>query len=480
MAFSKLLRATWLSLILAASAAQAQTTAFTYQGQLKSGGSATSGNYDFIFRLFDAASGGTLLGTVNQTLPVSRGLFTASLDFANQFPTANRWLEISVRVTGGGSYTLLSPRQPITPAPYALGLDLPFHGVSAFAGNVFSVTANNGIAISGTGVGGGVYGESDSGAGVEGVNNLGGGAVFAGVHGVGAAPGGFGVTGQAETGTDAVGVYGSANEGTGVSGVSGSGTGVTGSSQTGAGVYGINGNSVAAEFAGVVGKSFMANGNGVAGFADDGVNAYAVYGQAAAGYAGFFNGNVHINGNLSKSSGSFKIDHPLDPANKYLYHSFVESPDMKNIYDGIVTTDRDGFATVTLPDWFQALNCDFRYQLTILDEGNSAEFVQAKIVSGIKENRFTLRTSAPQTTVCWLVTGIRQDPWANAHRIPVEQQKPALEQGLYLHPELYGEPAEMGMQTAKTRAAAQDSASPDVRAALPDSGAPQGPVSRPD
>jgi hypothetical protein len=70
-----------------------------------------------------------------------------------------------------------------------------------------------------------------------------------------------------------------------------------------------------------------------------------------------------VDGNLSKAGGSFKIDHPLDPANKYLYHSFVESPDMKNIYEGNVTTDGSGLETVTLPDWFEALNRDSRYQL---------------------------------------------------------------------------------------------------------------------
>jgi hypothetical protein len=58
-------------------------------------------------------------------------------------------------------------------------------------------------------------------------------------------------------------------------------------------------------------------------------------------------GNTDILGTLTKPAGSFKIDHPLDPANKYLYHSFVESPDMKNMYDGNVTTDEAGLATVS-------------------------------------------------------------------------------------------------------------------------------------
>ena len=79
--------------------------------------------------------------------------------------------------------------------------------------------------------------------------------------------------------------------------------------------------------------------------------------------AGNFEGNVHVSGNLSKGSGSFRIDHPLDPENKYLYHSFVESPDMMNVYNGNVILDEQGEAVVEFPEWFEPLNRDFRYQL---------------------------------------------------------------------------------------------------------------------
>src|SRR4029434_2465726 len=111
-------------------------------------------------------------------------------------------------------------------------------------------------------------------------------------------------------------------------------------------------------------------------------------GGATAGLAGEFLGDVEISGNLSKGGGSFKIDHPLDPENKYLYHSFVESPDMKNIYDGNVTTDENGEAAVQLPDWFEALNKDFRYQLTVV-----GTFAQAIVAEKVKGNRFIVRTS---------------------------------------------------------------------------------------
>ena len=92
----------------------------------------------------------------------------------------------------------------------------------------------------------------------------------------------------------------------------------------------------------------------------------------------------------------------------------------------------------------------------------------------MKDNQFTLRTNSPQITVSWQVTGIRQDPWANAHRIPVEEPKSDLERGLYLHPELYGQTAEAGMQTAKARAAAQNA--PAAARELP---AEKAPVNRP-
>ncbi len=145
-----------------------------------------------------------------------------------------------------------------------------------------------------------------------------------------------------------------------------------------------------------------------------------------------------MEGALSKSSGSFKIDHPLDPANKYLYHSFVESPDMMNIYNGNVVTDGGGTAIVTMPAWFEALNTDFRYQLTVI-----GQFAQAIVASEIANGSFTIRTSKLGVKVSWQVTGIRQDAWANAHRIQVEVDKAPKDQGhYYIHPELFGHEGE--------------------------------------
>jgi hypothetical protein len=162
----------------------------------------------------------------------------------------------------------------------------------------------------------------------------------------------------------------------------------------------------------------------------------------------YLEGNVAVTGNLSKGSGSFKIDHPLDPANKYLYHSFVESPDMMNVYNGNVTTSKQGLATVVLPDYFETLNRDFRYQLTVI--GQFAQAIVAKEVSG---NRFIIKTNKPGVKVSWQVTGIRQDAYANAHRIQVEEDKPPQEHGRYLHPELFGAPREQAVDYYPPRAA---------------------------
>jgi hypothetical protein len=166
---------------------------------------------------------------------------------------------------------------------------------------------------------------------------------------------------------------------------------------------------------------------------------------------GSFAGNLTVSGKLVKGSGSFKIDHPLDPVNKYLSHSFVESPDMMNVYNGNVTTDKRGVATVALPDYFEALNRDFRYQLTVI-----GQFAQAIVGRKIDHNRFEIRTSKPGVEVSWQVTGIRQDAYANADRIPVEEEKPASERGFYLHPEAFGQPASRGVVAAGNATAAPE------------------------
>jgi hypothetical protein len=160
------------------------------------------------------------------------------------------------------------------------------------------------------------------------------------------------------------------------------------------------------------------------------------------GTAGMFFGNVDISANLditgklTKGGGGFKIDHPLDPANQYLSHSFVESPTRSNIYDGIATLDGDGKATVVFPDWFEKLNENFRYQLTAIGSASPNIHVAAKI----KNNEFQISGGKPGTEVSWQVTGTRKDAWARHNPMIVEETKTEGEKGTYLHPHLYGEP----------------------------------------
>jgi hypothetical protein len=145
-----------------------------------------------------------------------------------------------------------------------------------------------------------------------------------------------------------------------------------------------------------------------------------------------FAGSLSITGTLYKAAGSFRIDDPLDPANKYLQHSFVESPDMMNVYNGTVLLDGKGEADVVLPRYFEALNRDFRYQLTCI-----GEFAPIYVSEEIVNNHFRIAGGVPGLKVSWQVTGIRKDPYAQAHRIKAETLKPAAERGRYLNPELY-------------------------------------------
>ena len=171
--------------------------------------------------------------------------------------------------------------------------------------------------------------------------------------------------------------------------------------------------------------------------------ALEVYNSGSANAADF-DGDVDINGNLSKSGGTFKIDHPLDPENKYLYHSFIESPDMMNVYNGNIILDNNGEAIVILPEWFEALNSDFRYQLTCI-----GSFAQVYISEEISNNTFKISGGKEGLIISWQVTGIRQDPWAVQNRVQVEVEKAEQEKGYYLHYKEYKQPIEKSIFAIK-------------------------------
>jgi hypothetical protein len=366
--------------------------------------------------------------------------------------------------------------------------------------------STGGVGISGTGATGvdGI-GDSTTGTGISGLGNIGVSGRSYSTNGVGVIGfGAIGVDGRVRT-SDGTGVRGHSDSGTGVQGQSNSGTGVEGHSIDGVGIIAQSANAIGLHALGggaapttpsievaqraaiyaesscdhIVGQSVAiygishANGTGggigvfgsgeeigVWGHSETGVagNFFTLGKEPAGkffsawGHAAQFEGSVLVEGKLevlglySMPGGGFKIDHPLDPENKYLYHSSVESPDMLNIYNGNTITHANGDATIMLPDYFEALNHDFRYQLTVI-----GQFAQAIVAEEIRNNQFTIKTDQPNIRVSWQVTGVRKDPFANMRRIVVEEDKPADERGLYLHPEAHGKPETQSIRSLREK-----------------------------
>lgn len=142
---------------------------------------------------------------------------------------------------------------------------------------------------------------------------------------------------------------------------------------------------------------------------------------------------------------SFRIDHPQDPTNKYLLHYSAEGPEPQNIYNGTVTTDEKGVAWVTLPSYYEEINKNPRYQLTVVDDTAGPGFVQVKVARKIKDNQFMIMTSAPNIEVSWEVKATRNDRFVQKYGAPVEVEKEGRERGTYQDPSLYDAPAEMGV-----------------------------------
>ena len=411
---------------------------------------------------FDITGSGALGGSLTANAGVAatfsgagNAVSGSALDFNG---TANGVFGQTTSGSGAGVYG-----NNTSPSGNAYGVAGFTSSTSPTAVGVFGqATSGPGVAGNSTGAAG-VLGQSSTGPGVSGTgfygaignaNATSGGAT--GVYGQSGDSTGYGVYGinTATSGT-AAGVYGQSGNGDGVYGTS--------ASATGAGVYAINTNTSGGGYEGAA-LIAQADGPGAAGvfinnnnssgilllggnangtpFEVDASGSVEMYGPLTVSGEGgsgtsLIEGNLTVTGTLTKGGGSFKIDDPLDPANKTLSHSFVESPDMMNIYNGNVTTDKRGLAVVVLPNYFEALNRDFRYQLTVI--GQFAQAIVAKEISG---GRFTIKTNKPEVKVSWQVTGIRQDAWANAHRIPNEEDKPLDKRGTYLHPELYGASAD--------------------------------------
>lgn len=180
-------------------------------------------------------------------------------------------------------------------------------------------------------------------------------------------------------------------------------------------------------------------GFGVQAFArrgpdDFGIGVLGVGPNNALGYGVFSDGPLGATGTKS-----FVIDHPLDPANRFLRHYSAEGPEPYNVYSGSVTTDERGFATVVLPEYFPLVSRDPRVQLTVVDD--SDRFPLAKVTAPPRGNRFTIRTSEPRVTVYWEVKAVRDDAGVRRQGVSAEPLKPPAWRGRFLQPELHGRPA---------------------------------------
>ncbi|HEX8696573.1 MAG TPA: DUF6519 domain-containing protein [Longimicrobium sp.] len=184
------------------------------------------------------------------------------------------------------------------------------------------------------------------------------------------------------------------------------------------------------------------NKYGVIGQANgDGGTNYGVYGQAygaggAVNWAGYFQGNVHVTGTLSKGAGSFLIDHPLDPENRVLRHNFVESPEYLCLYRGKVTLGKDGAATVAMPEYFKALTDEAGATVQLTPIGARPFLASYEWSRG---NDAIIIHGDPGADVSWLVIADRDDPAIKVLRQPVEEAKDGSQfaAGEYLYPDAY-------------------------------------------
>jgi hypothetical protein len=311
--------------------------------------------------------------------------------------------------------------------------------------NSFGVYGKQNGAAPGSGAA--VYGEGNENNGVAGVTTT---NASYGVFGDNTAVGGIGVYGQNQT-TDevnvSVGVWGEAQ---------GGGVFILFLLFPSAGVHGshtrTSGTTIAA---GVWGETFDPDADGVYAINwDDTAGATGLFATTLAtddNYAGYFSGNVFSTGSFSTATALTVMDHPLDPTNAVLQHAGVVSSERLTVYSGNAKIGANGEATVELPDWFDAVNSDLRYQLTAV--GKQA---QAWIKSGVKGNKFVIGSDTAGATISWQVSGVRADAYAKAKPFKAVEKKTGAAKGKYLHPTAHGEAASAGVDYVRSGRAAID------------------------
>ena len=432
----------------------------SYQGKVTdSGGTPVAdGSYTMRFRIYDDATAGTLeWDSGNQSVQVSGGIFNVLLGQSPQ-PALTLYFDEDYWLLVTFSGANQSPRQQLASVGYAYMASGLVPG-TLIQGSVTSVTSSAikavNTATSGTRYGGAFQTDASEGRAVYGFASHSSGTNYGGkFH---------------SHSTNGIGVYGKAE---GTTGSNYGGYFETSSTEWGWGVYGlatstlgnscgVYGETTSTLSRGVVGKATATHGytwgvygesastlgRGVYGevLAESGFTV-GVHGSSSSpsGYGGYFEGDVHVIGNLTKSSGSFLIDHPLDPENKLLRHNFVESPENLLIYRGKATLDQNGEAIVEMPEYFCALveESEATVNLTPIGKG----FLTAYEFS---ENRKNFRILGdPKENVAWTVYAERDDPVIHQLARPVEEEKGPdskyCDRGKLLHPIAYGYPETMG------------------------------------
>lgn len=340
------------------------------------------------------------------------------------------------------------------------------------SGTGINVTGSNGTYSLGTSSNGvGLWGVANNGSNAKGVYGTS--TTGYGIYGSTTALGGRAISGIADNGQSAAGVFGTSINGTGVQGTTNTGQGIYGiaatsgyggyfSSETGTGIYTEGGNGIysvgtatngigvwgvgnaGTTGIGVYGSSTASSGRGIEGHA----NSFAIFGSSGTGWAGFFSGDVYVSGSCCGAGQAYtRIDHPLDPENKYLNQSLIQSPEMLSLINGNTRLDSKGEAIVSIPDWFAASNTDFRYTLTPIGAPGPNLYIAEEITG----NTFIIAGGAPNAKVSWQVTGTRTDPYAASHPIEVEQSKPLVDTGKYIHPEEYDQPGSKQLEPNLTK-----------------------------
>ena len=263
------------------------------------------------------------------------------------------------------------------------------------------------------------------------------------------------VNGGGGTGAS-IGIHGSSNDNYGVYGTSNTSFGVFGESGSSPGVrartYDPSSYALFADystsstnFCGLSSGNYAIYANGPSHFNGSLTAGFFAIGQS--GVYNYVNGSLHVSNDFEASgSKNFRIDHPLDPANKSLTHACIESNERLLMYSGTVITDGNGDATIELPSYFEALNINYRYQLTVVGD----EFAQARVSRKINNNQFSIKTDKPNIEICWEVTGDRNDAYSKAHPLVVEEAKKPEERGKYYQPELFSQPKEKAIGISST------------------------------